>query len=365
MTRSWGSSPRGRSPISSARIPSPVFRAYVVGQEGEWRPNLVGLGPTIQRWYQSAIEKLTAKLGLGTPVYHNHMPTNREKNRPAIGEIVGKAMVNLQGMLSSLAVAYIYPQYRSLPLDVASIEADVMVPQDVREFDVKDVDVKRVVGIALGNSQLDKPASPGATLIAQLQAFAEKPETRGGLEKMTLEEIKKAIQEGGHKPSDLFPLATLTSDPYVKEHVEEKINNAKGYDIRKRQDLEKEVETLKAEKATLQGELASSKTSVIKTKAREAFDAILKERPKLTTDPKLVKFVQRSFDKGFTPKDEAGIKDELNKFVDSQVTEFQELFGEQKSEEKPGGEKKPDAGNPPTADASLEELKKSDLFPKD
>ena len=78
-----------------------------------------------------------------------------------------------------------------------------------------------------------------------------------------------------------------------------------------------------------------------------------------------MKFVQRSFDKGFTPKDEAGIKDELNKFVDSQVTEFQELFGEQKSEEKPGGEKKPDAGNPPTADASLEELKKSDLFPKD
>ena len=55
---------------------------------------------------------------------------------------------------------------------------------------------------------------------------------------MTLEEIHKAIQEGGHKPSDLFPMATLTSDPYVKEHVEEKINNAKGYDIRKRQDLE-------------------------------------------------------------------------------------------------------------------------------
>ena len=39
------------------------------------------------------------------------MPTNREKNRPAIGEIVGKAMVNLQGMLSSIAVVYIYPQF--------------------------------------------------------------------------------------------------------------------------------------------------------------------------------------------------------------------------------------------------------------
>ena len=148
---------------------------------------------------------------------------------------------------------------------------------------------------------------------------------------MTLEDIKKAVQESRFTPSDIFSATQLVSDPFIKDHVEEKINNAKGYDIRKRQELETKVATLETEKTALQGELASSKSSVIKTKARETFDAILKERPKLAADPKLVKFVDKAFNKGFAPKEGADLKAELNKFIDDQVVEFTEIFGDGKA----------------------------------
>jgi len=353
--------------------PTPMFKAFIVGQEGESRPKIVGIGATIQRWYQSAVEKLTEKLGLGLPVYHNHTPTNKDKNRSAIGEVVGKALKSIEGSLSSVIVAYIYPQFKDLPLDVASIEAGVMVPQDSREFDVRDVDIQEITGIALGNSQINKPAFPKATLIAQLQAMAEKPYQ--GDKKMTLEEIRQAVQEGKFGPSDVFAPTALTSDPFIKEHVEEKINNAKGYQIRKVQEFETKVAALEVEKKALQDELASSKTSVLKTRAKETFEAVLTERLKLKEDERLSKFVRKQFEKGFTPADEAKLKDDLNKFVDTRVSEYQELFGESKGggktkdgEPKAGGGK-PAPGNSDTdegeKDASLDDLKKSDLFPKD
>lgn len=190
---------------------------------------------------------------------------------------------------------------------------------------------------------------------------------------MTLEEIRTAIQEGKFGPSDVFAPTALTSDPFIKEHVEEKINNAKGYQIRKLQEAEAKTATLETEKKALQDELASSKTSVLKTRAKETFEAVLTERPKLKEDERLSKFVRKQFEKGFTPADEAKLKDDLNKFVDTQVSEYQDLFGETKGGKPEGGGSKgggkPASGNSDAdereKDASLDELKKSDLFPKD
>jgi hypothetical protein len=113
------------------------------------------------------------------------------------------------------------------------------------------------------------------------------------------------------------------------------------------------------------------KTSVLSTKAKDVFKTVLAERPKLNEDKRLSKFVNSRFDKDFKPGEEAKLKDDLNKFVDSQVTEYQELFGEpkpdQKAKEKPAGKEKPDEEEAEGGEsgADLEELKKSDLFPKD
>lgn len=308
--------------------PNPMFKAFCIGHEGTATPKIVDVGSTVQRWYQTAIEKLTNKMGLGLPAYHNHAATNKEKNRPPIGEIVGKVMKKINGFLSSIAVAYIFPQFKDLPLDIASIEADIQVPYGSREFDVDDIDVLDVTGIALGNSQTDKPAFAGATLLATLQAMAEKPNK--GDNKMTLEEIKAGIQEGKFKPSDLFGAKELTLDPFIAEFVKDETSNLRGYQYRKLKEAEEKAEAAEKDKTALKAQVETFERAQGKMQAREAFDGILKERPKLAADPRLIKFVQKAFEKGFTPKDTAKVKDELNKFVDDQVTEFADLMGETK-----------------------------------
>jgi hypothetical protein len=331
--------------------PTPMFKAFIIGQEGESRPNIVGFGATVQRWFRSAVEKLTEKLGLGLPVYHNHTPTNTDRNRPAIGEVVGKALKDIEGSLSSIVVAYIFPQYKGLPLDVASIEAGVMVPQDSREFDVKDVDIQEVTGIALGNSQIDKPAFPGATLLAQLQAFAETKRTTGG-DEMTLDELRKAISDGKYKPSDLFDGRTLVEDPFIIGHMKE--GKTDEYFARKRSESElaDKIKKMEDENKALKDQVQTLSGNALKTKAKETFEAVLIERPKLKEDVRLSKFVRKQFDKSFAPTDEAKLKDDLNKFVDGQVTEFQELFGEPG---KGGGKEKTDAERAAEAAAAAAE----------
>lgn len=365
--------------------PTPKILAFVIGQEGEAQPKVAGIGATLQRWYRSAIEALTSKLGLGAPVYNGHPAKGPDAkpsdyaNRQPIGEVVGKLFKRVGDVMSSIAAVYIYPQYQDIPFDVASIEAIVRVPENSREFDVQEADIQEINGIALSYSAIDTPAFAGATLIAQLQAFAE-TNRQGGEKTMTLEEIRKAIQEGKHKPSDLFQIAELTSDPFMREHVEEKINNAKGYDIRKRQDLETKVATLEAEKKTLQDSLASHKSSSLKVQAREQFEAVLKERPALEKDERLAKYVRRQFEKSFTPTEEAKLKEELNKFMDAAVAEGQELIGEPgKPGDKSKGKTTPangktsgdgkdgkdgDAGDD-GGDGSLLDPKNNDLIPQD
>lgn len=345
--------------------PNPIFKVFRVGQEGESRPHIVGIGATVQRWFQSAIEKLTEKLGLGIPVYHNHAPTNSGENRQAIGEIVGKALKNIEGSMSSIAVAYIYPQFKDLPLDVASIEAGVMVPQDSREFDVRDLDISEVTGIALGNSAMNKPAFPGATLLAQLQAFAgNQDQSNKGSGKMTLEDLRKAIQEGRFTPSQVFEAEDLTSDPVVRAHVKQEV--AGEYAHRRRTDdaFDKARAEWEKKEKDLQGKIDIHSKAALKTKARETFDAILAERPKLKEDARLVKFIQKGFDKSFAPTDEAQVKAELNKFVDDQVTEFTELMGDTKpTADKDKSQDKQVDGDTNRDKTNLLDPKNNDLIP--
>jgi hypothetical protein len=352
--------------------PSPTLMAFVVGQEGEARPKVVGLGATIQRWFNSAIEALIDRLPLGIPAYHDHPQASDVGSRQAIGEIVGKALRHVQGTLSAIAVAYIYPQFKALKLDVASIEADILIPRDSHEFEITDGDVQQVTGIALGNSANDSPAFPGATLIAQLQAFAEK-NPLGGDTKMTTAELQQTIREAKLKPSDLFNSKEIEADPSIVELMKENTPAGKEF-ARMRQELKEaernvreaeiKVGTLEREKKDLTEKVQVSERQIIKGESRTAFDALVAERPKLKEDARLLKYVTKGVDKGFQPTDAAKLKDELNKFVDDQVKEYQDLFGDSKPVDKPKPKPELDAGDA-EKDVDLEELKKSELFPKD
>ncbi len=180
--------------------PHPLFRAYVIGHEGEATGTEVGVGKRVLNYFSSAINKIWETLKYGTKIFHGHNIDSSHEGRQSIGEVVGKAIKTIQNKVNAIAITYIYPDYRDLPLDIASVEVDVRINPD---DNVHDIDVGDVTGIVLGNSAIDKPGFADATLLSQIQAMSKKLEitdepkwelsfnrTRQGEEKFTL--VKEA-----------------------------------------------------------------------------------------------------------------------------------------------------------------------------
>jgi len=314
------------------RDSKPLFKAFVIGHEGEARGRLIGIGAVVKRWFKAAIEKLHEKIQPGTLLFHGHGATNDNIGRIPVGEVVGKRLLNIRDKLSSVVACWIYPHYRHLPLDVASIEADIDLQED-RGAGLYVTDVKNLTGIALGNSEIETPGFPGATLLGQIQAFAKNNRFTGGNETMTLEEIKQAIQESKFRPSDLYDSEALLADPIISERVKEKVSNARGYDIRKFEDLTKERTTLEKkieekdadikkrddEIKQLKVETAKSQIGTLFTKQKE--ERKLDERQVKFIEPRLVKFV---------PQKPEELEKELNTYLDGLIDDYKknaEIFG--------------------------------------
>ena len=151
--------------------PHPLFKAFVVGHEGESRGNLIGIGNVVKRWFSDAVRALFGKIHAGLQLFQGHaIGTNEHEGRQVIGEVVGKRLMDINGRESVVVVCHIDKDYRYLPLDVASVEADVELAADGSGARV--VSVGEVTGVALGSSATERPGFAGATLLGQLQAFA-------------------------------------------------------------------------------------------------------------------------------------------------------------------------------------------------
>ena len=308
------------------------FRAYCIGHEGESTGKVVGVGKVIKKWARSAIEKLTEKLAIGTKVFHMHGPANENENRKPIGEIVGKVLSNAANKLSSIAIAYIYSDYRDIPLDVASIEADIRLPERIGsnvKISAEDVDVGEITGIALGNSAIVKPGFAGAALLAQLQEFADNVDrgnrSRGG-DIMTLDEIKTAIKEGRYRLSDVFGDDEISKDSSVLRIVRGETQAEFEHRTRTDKKFDEERAKWEKEKKALEDQVKTADQKGLKSEAGEKLKDIISQRK---LDEKQVKFVQKDFPKFAPTTGDALIKD-LNKFVDDQLTEYDqaaELFG--------------------------------------
>jgi len=308
------------------------FRAYCIGHEGESTGKVVGVGKVIKKWARSAIEKLTEKLAIGTKVFHMHGPANENENRKPIGEIVGKVLSNAANKLSSIAIAYIYSDYRDIPLDVASIEADIRLPERIGsnvKISAEDVDVGEITGIALGNSAIVKPGFAGATLLAQLQEFVDNVDhgkrTIGG-DGMTLDDLKRAVKEGHVCPSDIFSDEEISNDVIVRNIAKESQKTEWEHRVRTDEKFKAESAKWEKEKKELETKLAEANQKGLKSEAVERLKDVISQRK---LDEKQVKFVQKDFPKFAPTTGDALIKD-LNKFVDDQLTEYDqaaELFG--------------------------------------
>lgn len=153
-----------------AKDPNPLFKAFVVGHEGDSRGNIVGIGNVVKRWIKEMIHALRNSIHKGLQLFSGHNATSDNSGRTAIGEVAGSKIKEIDGRESIIVACYIKPDYRHLPLNVASVEAGVDLVQR-EDGTIEIVKVGEVTGIALGNSQVDTPGFPGATLLGQLQAF--------------------------------------------------------------------------------------------------------------------------------------------------------------------------------------------------
>lgn len=321
-----------------AQDSKPVFRAYVVGHEGESEGRLVGHGNVVKRWFSSTIRKLYDRIQYGLKIFHEHNADNsQDPGRDMIGEVVGKGLKTIKDRLSAIAVIYIRPDYRGLPLDVASIEAEVSVEEAGRG--IFDIDLKKITGIALGNSAVNTPGFRGATLLAQLQAFAERTpsRTRGGRTQefgetvggnMTLDEMREFIKAEKLTPSELFSMEALTADPVVTGFVKqrEKQASAGEFGFRKQDQavFEEKKTALEAQLKEKDEKLQALQVEIARGRIPELYGKA-KDARKLTEQQH--KFIAVRL-KEWTPKGAETMEKELNELLDKEVDKYKEIFGD-------------------------------------
>lgn len=334
---------------------TPIFKAYSLGHEGESTGSATikdkggnfQVRKLIKKWVKATIQMMSEKLKLGTEVFHLHGDAdNSHRGRTQIGELVGKGLEKIKGILHTIGVIYYPPEHAKNDYDICSFEGDIKFnPRQVGgEVVADDIIIDDISAISVGRSSEDRPGFPGATLQAVIQEFIkDKP---GGF--MDLNEILEAVKNLGLNPSDIFNHDSIAADPIVKGIV--KSEKASEYAARKRVEGEgtEKVTAIEKERDTAITEKDGLLKKVTKMESEKKLVSLLTDRK---LDNQSIKFIRRDFDKRFIVTDPEKIDSELNSFVDSSLVEMKEVrvslgIKEEKTEKKPGdpGIEKPNLG---------------------
>jgi hypothetical protein len=298
----------------------PEFRVFSIGHEGEANANVLGMGMKVLKYAKDIIVQMFNKVKFGLPTFNRHNPaSNSHENRQVVGEVVGKTLKSIQGVLHALAAVYISPEFRANDLDIASIEGDFEA-EEKQDGSMGVINLSQITGIALSNHQIDTPGMPGATLQAALQMFTQKY-GRTQQMAMTKEQVKAAITEAGLKISDLFTDEEIVgSEPAKKakqteyewaKRIETKLGEAREENAK----LQGKITALETEKATL-AEKANSAS------VKDVLSAISTERK---LDPKFVAYVEKNIKAFKSTKTGDEMKFELEKFVDTTAKDYVEM----------------------------------------
>jgi hypothetical protein len=231
-------------------------------------------------------------------------------------------------------------------------------------------EVEDIYGIALGNSKTEKPGFAGASLLGVLQEFTDNKNISTRSEEMTIESIsdlREIIKTRHYRPSELFDLEVVMSDPKVEDRIKElKDVNTGEYNARKRVEEEhgKKVKKIEDEKEELEKQINSMKGDLAKSRVGDLFETEKKSRK---FDEKEVAFIEKRI-KDFTPEDPEMIEKEFSKFLDKKVDEFNDLaeeFGQKKKDPDPGEGDGDGNGNDDGDGGSDEDPLKDNIFMPD
>jgi hypothetical protein len=339
------------SPEVLEKIKGKKAVAYVIGEEGDSRPRVVGEAKSggIMRWPRAVIRRLAEAVKSGTKFFDRHGKDNSHEGRPSLGEIVGAFTRTVDDKLQAIAVGLLDQERPDL--DVCSIEADVNVDGNGIVGDVESV-----TGVALSSSNKDNPAFPGAQRLAVLQCFDQSVDEGGehkdsretgkpgeGVKEMatTMEDVKTFIKDHNVFPRQIFNMEDLKNDrefgPVLKEGI----------------DAKAELDTTKKKLEEVEKASAESIRKTAEGSARAQFEKLI---PEGATD-KQKAFYMKRFDPSKLEKlDDSSLKAHIENEA-KEYADYAKTFGV--NEEPPaGGASKggPGAGVDPVASALQETI---------
>lgn len=296
---------------------------YIIGEEGESNPRIIGEGIKKLTWPRAVIRRIADVAKSGTKFFIGHNSDSSHDNRQSVGEVVGSFTREVKGKLQALAISILDKGQEAM--DVCSIEADVeMSPSGMIG------DINKLTGIALGSSNTDSPAFPGAVRLNSIQCFGE---TKTSLEKgdiqVTFEELKAAAKALNVHPHQLFTAEDIQNDKVL------------GKVYTDLETVNKELTTKSEALTTLE---SSSKESIRKGQLADAKNNFSKLIPEGTTE-KAKTFILAKFDpEKVEDLTEEGLKNMLSS-LQTEYSDNAKLFGVEDSNPgskggttKPGGE---------------------------
>jgi regulator of replication initiation timing len=271
------------------------------------------------------IRDLANKIKTGIKFFVGHGRDNSNDNRESVGEILSSFVKEINGRLSNIIIGHFPSNEKVRDMDTCSMEADVHTDEDHIVGEINEV-----TGIALGSSDRDNPAFPGALRLNMIQCFGDETDDDEGddiMARLTFEQLKQGIRELNVHPWQIFTLDELKNDKVFGKVFEDN-STLKAENER----LSKENENVKT-----QSKEAVRKTDILESSGK--LDELMKEG---FTDK------QRTFIKGrFDPEKMEDLSEEnLKTFIEDEKNEFAEtakLFGGSESGDGGSGTKEGDA----------------------
>ena len=306
-------------PESREKLKGKKLHPFIIGESGTSQPRDIKSGSSPKlTWPRRAIQALASAVRQGTKFFKDHgKGTNSHDGRDKIGEVV--TVFNREtpeGRYQAVAVGVLDSDMPEL--DICSIEAEVET-----NYSNEVVDVPEVSAIALGSSNVDSPAFPGAVRLASLQFFdgdnKDKDKKRGD-KTMTFSEIRAGVEELALAPHRLFTVDQIKEDTRLMTALtaefEEKISSS-GEELKK----------LKEENAKLKEQADKAAEAVKKVAVSEGKKRLEESLPEGVTDAQKKYLLSE-----FNPGGEDDLTDDaLKQYVDNGIKKFAEiakLFGD-------------------------------------
>ncbi|MCK5609603.1 hypothetical protein KAR91_47450 [Candidatus Pacearchaeota archaeon] len=295
-------------------------------------------------WPRRTILKIKEKIKEGTKFFIDHgNNTNSHEDRKSVGEIVKNITKEIGGKLSNIIIGHFPDESQVKDMDVCSMEAEVLTDASNTVEDVSSI-----TAVALGSSDKDSPAFPGALRLASVQCFEKeddpgegdkKPGDGGNQMPVTFAEVKTFIKEHNVWPNQIYTEETLRND------------NVFGKVFSEKDSLQTENKTLKDSSEGLTKKITEIETDGKKKSAKDRLVTFIPEG----VTKKQKDFIESSFD----PEKVSDLSDEgLKSYITSSQADFQKFAKVFGSDNKDSNDSDNSGSDDNTEGSSVEEALK-------